>query len=70
MIDNKELAIRFTYHPPVGDQVNIYEQIRKEAGLFAESIRNQTPECREQSLAITKIEESVFWANASIARRS
>ena len=70
MIDNKELTIRFTYHPPIGNQATTYEQIRKEAALFAGSIRNQTPICREQSLAITKIEEAVFWANAAIARRS
>jgi len=28
-----------------------------------------TPESREQSLAITALEEAVMWANAAIARR-
>lgn len=26
------------------------------------------PECREKSLAMTYLEEAVFWANAAIAR--
>jgi hypothetical protein len=69
MIDNLELSKRFTYHPPKGNQSEMYQQLRKEAALLAASIRNITPECREQSLAITKIEEAIFWANAAIARR-
>ena len=70
MIDEKELEIRFTYHPPKGEQVGMYEDIRDAAGLFSQFIISNTPESREQSLAITKIEEAVYWANAAIARRS
>ena len=70
MIDNLELSKRFTYHPPNAVQAEVYQQLRKEAALLAGSIRNCTPESREQSLAITKVEEAVFWANAAIARRS
>lgn len=70
MIDNKELVNRFTYHSPKDDQVKVYESIRREASFFAKYILCMTPESREQDLAITKIEEVVFWANAAIARRS
>jgi hypothetical protein len=28
-----------------------------------------TPESREQSLALTNLEQAVMWANAAIARR-
>lgn len=31
-------------------------------------INNLCPESREKSLAVTNLEESVMWANASIAR--
>lgn len=31
-------------------------------------ITHKTPKSREQSLAITKVEEAMFWANAAIAR--
>ena len=69
MIEEKELDNRFTYHKPTGNQPDRYENIRKQARDFVNAIILQTPESREQSLALTKIEEAVFWANASIARR-
>ncbi|WP_406501815.1 hypothetical protein OHA04_34460 [Streptomyces sp. NBC_01590] len=37
------------------------------AGLAA-TIADVCPAGREQDLAITKIEEAMFWANAAIAR--
>ena len=58
----------FRYHPPVGDQLERYPIIRSSARQLAEIVAKYTPESREQSLAITKIEEAVFWANAAIAR--
>lgn len=76
MIDVNELSCRFTYHKPditkkrAGkSQQGRYEMIRADGLAFADKIVTYTPECREQSIAITKIEEAVFWANAAIARR-
>jgi hypothetical protein len=68
-MDKREIDLRFTYHPPVGDQADRYQTIRNAAKRMAMTIRKQTPESREQSLAITHLEEAVFWANAAIARR-
>ena len=59
---------RFTYHPPKGDQVERYESIRDDARVFAESVCALAPESRERALFLTKLEEAVMWANASIAR--
>lgn len=59
---------RFTYHAPKGDQSERYEEIRAKAKELAILIVSETPKSREQSLALTKLEESVMWANASIAR--
>jgi hypothetical protein len=70
MLVPEELEIRFTYHSPSGDQPEKYEIIRNIAKGFAEFIAVNTPDSREQSLALTKLEEAVFWANAAIARRS
>lgn len=68
MPDMSDLENRFTYHAPGPGQPEMYEQIRF-AGLgFALLIDRFAPESRELSLAITKIEEAVFWANAAIAR--
>lgn len=69
MTGNEELATRFTYHAPKGDQPRRYEQIRNAGREMAELIEDECPESREKSLALTKIEEAVMWANASIARR-
>jgi hypothetical protein len=68
--DLHDLENRFTYHAPKPGQPEIYEQIRF-AGLgLALLIDRNAPESRELSLAITKIEEAVFWANAAIARNT
>lgn len=65
----KELATRFTYHQPKAGQPERYEGIREMARRFALHLVAECPEGREQSLALTKLEEAVMWANASIARR-
>lgn len=66
----QELETRFTYHVPMGDQPERYAAIRDTAKSFAYLIGTQCPDSREKSLALTKLEEAVMWANASIARRS
>lgn len=58
----------FVYHRPFGDQPARYESVRNEAKKFAEFVAANTPESREQAVALTNIEQAVFWANASIAR--
>lgn len=68
-IDQKELDMRFTYHAPKNDQPKKYVLLRDQAKSLAEQIYRLTPKCREQALAITHLEEAIFWANASIARR-
>lgn len=64
----KELEKRFTYHSPKGDQPERYGKLRAKAKEFAELIADLCPMSREQSLALTHLEDSAFWANASIAR--
>lgn len=67
-IDPAELEKRFTHHPPKGDQTERYDALRERAHDMAEDILEATPTSREQSLALTALEEAVFWANAAIAR--
>ena len=66
--DQIELEERFTYHEPKGDQLDRYQEIRKQAYELALTIASLTPRSREQSLAITNLEQAIFWANAGIAR--
>ena len=63
-----DITNRFTYHAPTEGQPAKYETIRAEAKRFAVYVNELCPESREKSLAITELENAVFWANASIAR--
>ncbi|QWU18454.1 hypothetical protein KP014_20135 [Paenibacillus sophorae] len=58
----------FSYHPPKVGQSEKYQQIREKAKEFAYLIDELAPSSREKSLAMTNLEQSVFWANAAIAR--
>jgi hypothetical protein len=66
--DNYNLENRFTYHSPKEDQLDRYTLLRTAAKGLASHILSNTPKSREQSLALTHLEEAIFWANASIAR--
>jgi hypothetical protein len=69
-ITDDELARRFDHHPPnTDDKVRRHEQVRSTCLSAAKVVIELTgPPTREQSLAITKFEEAMFWANAAIAR--
>jgi hypothetical protein len=58
----------FTYHAPFGDQVQRYGQLRDAGKSLALLIVEMVPTSREQSLALTSLEEAIMWANAGIAR--
>jgi len=64
----EDIENRFTYHAPKDGQPEIYQDIRTLAKELALDINEFVPEGREKSLAITKLEEATFWANAGIAR--
>ena len=68
-LNKEELACRFTYHPPKNDQQERYVKLRDRAKGLAELIVELSPESREQSLALTSLEQAVMWVNAAIARR-
>lgn len=68
MMQMSNIKNNFTYHPPKENQIERYAEIRARAMIFAEIIEHECPESRERSLAMTKLEECVMWANAAIAR--
>lgn len=65
---NPQFENNFTYHSPKEGQPEKYTKIREKAKELAYLIDGNCPNSREKSLAITKIEEAMMWANASIAR--
>ncbi len=60
----------FEYHSPKEGQPEQYEEIRDKGKELASLIYVSCLDSREKSLAITKVEEAIMWANASIARNS
>lgn len=64
----QDLDNRFSYHAPVGNQKERYESIRGEIRTLAEVLQRRCPPSRELSIAMTKLDEVMFFANASIGR--
>jgi len=69
-MDLRDIENRFAHHPPEqeNDQPARYDQIRAKGKEFALLVDELADDSREKSLAVTSMEEAVFWANAAIAR--
>jgi hypothetical protein len=68
-MEHADLTNRFAYHPATtADRQQDHERIRYVCLLAAQHIDRLVPEGREKSLAVTKLEEAMMWANAGLAR--
>jgi len=65
-----ELDSRFDFHPPSDVRKEKHEGVRDLIKQVATHLNYHLPEGREKQLVMTKLEEAMFWANASIARAS
>lgn len=66
-----DLDNRFNYHPPKNDSVReLHERTRSACRELADFIDDFIPDGREKALALTNLEQSMFWSNAAIARLS
>ena len=63
-----ELYSRFHYHEPSIQGATYHLKLSGNYENLAHVIDNACPAGREKSLAMTKLEESKFWASAAIAR--
>lgn len=63
-----DLQNRFQYHKPDGPRVDAHQDVRQTCQHAAFVFFSLLPDGREKALAMTKIEEAMFWANAAIAR--
>lgn len=66
--DNEDLNSRFKNHSATASQQEGMYNVRWNASELAYFIDERVPAGREKSLALTHLEEVVFWANAGIAR--
>lgn len=68
-IDPVEVANRFSYHKPAGeDTIERHALIRMHCNDLAGYLLKNCPESRELSLALTKLDEVCMYANAAVAR--
>lgn len=66
---NEQIENNFTYHDTKDEeQESKYITLREAAKKLAYMYEELCPPSRERSLAITNLEQSNMWANASIAR--
>lgn len=64
----EDIDNRFQYHRPNEATARKHQDVRILCHDVAENLNALLPEGREKSLAITHLEEAMFWANASLAR--
>lgn len=64
----ERIAHDFKYHAPDADKRIAHESWRHHCKRLALALAQMIPESRERSLALTKLEECLFWGNAAIAR--
>ena len=67
-MEPKDLENRFTYHAPDESKKVAHETARGACRTLAEALNAMLPEGREKALAFTHLEETMFWANAALAR--
>lgn len=65
---DEDLENRFSYHAPNASQLPRYNYIREAVKQLAYTIKKLTPASREQSVALTHLDQVMFNANAAIAR--
>ncbi|MFJ2719359.1 hypothetical protein [Streptomyces sp. NPDC087437] len=64
-----DIEHRFAFHAaPTQEKREEHASVRQACRRLADELNDQLPEGREKALAITKLEEVMFWANAAIAR--
>lgn len=68
MTTREDLDKNFKYHQPDEEKRALHAEVRGKARSLADTVLVRCPPGREQSIALTKIEEAMFWANAAIAR--
>jgi hypothetical protein len=60
----------FIYHAPTPGMIPVFAGLRSHARDLAHHIIDSTPPGRELELSLQALEESIFWANAGIARQA
>jgi hypothetical protein len=64
-----DIAHRFAFHPALdAEKRDAHTSVRQGCRYLADFLNEVLPEGREKSVAVTKLEEVMFWGNAALAR--
>lgn len=67
----EDIAHRFAFHAATTQEKrDAHTSVRQHCRQLADYINDNVPDGREKSLAITRIEEAMMWANAALARQT
>jgi hypothetical protein len=67
-MDDNDLVHRFGFHPATKETGPMHSAIRMACLRLARELNDLIPDGREKSLAITHLEETMYWANGAVAR--
>ena len=66
-----DIAHRFAFHPATTEEKrDEHTSVRQACRRLADELNEHLPEGREKALAITHLEQVMFWGNAAIARNT
>lgn len=65
-VDGTQIERAFTYNETKEEHPVRYKFLYSKAKDLAITIDNNVPNCREKSLALTKLEEAIMWAHAGM----
>ena len=65
----EDIEHRFAFHAATTQEKrDEHTSVRQQCRQLADALNEALPDGREKSVAVTKLEEVMFWANAAIAR--
>lgn len=68
-MQSDDIAHRFAFHAATTEEKrDAHTSVRQHCRDLADFLNERLPEGREKSLAVTKLEEVMFWGNAALAR--
>jgi hypothetical protein len=68
-MDPADIANRFDFHAATTEEKrDAHTSVRQNCKQLADFLNDKLPDSREKSLAMTHLEEVMFWSNAILAR--
>ena len=67
-MNSSRIKWNYGYHPLTTEQEHFADRLREQYRALAHVVNDGLPEIDEREFALTKLEESLFWALAALSR--